>query len=91
MRRPGRRRGRFAAGRIPPRGYLAPHLVPSPGSGGVRKCFAGAHRGGSLGGGGGDGGSDSAGRGRRGVGVEVRGGTGQRVCFLFVSLQSGGS
>lgn len=33
VRRPGRRRGRFAAGRIPPRGYLAPHLAPSPGSG----------------------------------------------------------
>lgn len=40
-----------------------PHLAPSPRSGGVRKCLAGAHRGGSLGGGGG-----SAGRGRRGEG-----------------------
>lgn len=89
---------RFATARIPPRGYLAPHLAPSPRSGGVRKCLAGAHRGGSLGGGGSAGrrgrrrrrgGGWGARAGRRGGEVEVRGGTGQRVCFLGVSLQSG--
>lgn len=40
-----------------------PHLAPSPRSGVVRKCLAGAHRGGSLGGGGG---GNSSGRGPRG-------------------------
>lgn len=48
----------------------------------------------ALGGGGGGGGGGvgwGARAGRRGGEVEVRGGTGQRVCFLGVSLQSGGS
>jgi hypothetical protein len=68
--------------RVDPSARLSlPHLAPSPRSGGLRKCLAGAHRGGILGGG------ESGGRGPRGG--EVRGGHGQRV-FFFVSLQSGG-
>ncbi|XP_006866760.1 PREDICTED: homeobox protein Hox-B7-like [Chrysochloris asiatica] len=47
---------------IPPR-VISPHLAGSPLSGGVRKCLAEAHRGGSLGGGDGHG---NGGRGTRG-------------------------